>query len=146
MKKLIQIKIAAIAIVTLLSAAAIADINKSITKETQCLAMSIYYEAKGEPISGQYAVADVVLNRVEDERFPDTICEVITQKNQFHWQKVVPRSNMNWLLAVSIANDVIVNDTHRGITEGAVFFQRSARIPVYADERTKTIGNHNFFL
>lgn len=146
MKRLLKIKIAAIAIVTLLSAAAIAEINTNSPKETQCLAMSIYYEAKGEPIKGQYAVADVVLNRVEDERFPDTICDVIYQKNQFHWKKAVPKPNLNWILAVSIANDVIKNDSHRGITEGAVFFQRSSKIPVYADEKTTKIGNHNFFL
>jgi spore germination cell wall hydrolase CwlJ-like protein len=146
MKKLIKIKLAAMSLVMMLSATAIADVNRHITKEVQCLAMSIYYEAKGESITGQYAVADVVLNRVEDQRFPDTVCEVITQKNQFHWKKIVPRSDANWLLAVSIAKDVINNDTYRGITEGAVFFQRSARIPVYADEKTKKIGNHNFFL
>jgi spore germination cell wall hydrolase CwlJ-like protein len=146
MKKLIKIKIAAIAILALLSATAIADIKKNIPKEVQCLAMSIYYEAKGESLAGKYAVADVVLNRVEDGRFPDTICEVITQKNQFHWKKVVPRTNTNWILAVNIAKDVIRNDTLRGITEGAVFFQRSAIIPSYADEKTKKIGNHNFFL
>lgn len=42
-----------------------------------CLAKNIYFESKSEPIAGQYAVADVVLNRVKDTRFPNTICEVV---------------------------------------------------------------------
>ena len=42
-----------------------------------CLAKKIYFESKSEPIAGQYAVADVVLNRVKDTRFPNTICEVV---------------------------------------------------------------------
>lgn len=146
MKKLLKIKIAAIAILGFFSAVAIAENHPKLTQEEKCLAMSIYYEARGEPKAGQYAVADVVLNRVEDQRFPDTICDVIKQKNQFHWKKVLPKPNENWFLAAVIAKDILSNETHRGITDGAIFFQKSARVPPYADERTKKIGNHNFFL
>jgi len=45
--------------------------------ELYCLAQNVYFEAKSEPLAGQYAVADVVLNRVKDTRFPNTICEVV---------------------------------------------------------------------
>ena len=45
--------------------------------ELYCLAKNIYFEAKSEPVAGQYAVADVVLNRVQDSRYPRTICEVV---------------------------------------------------------------------
>tara|TARA_A100001035_G_scaffold106962_1_gene83871 strand:+ start:1719 stop:2342 length:624 start_codon:yes stop_codon:yes gene_type:complete len=45
--------------------------------ELYCLAKNIYFEAKSEPVAGQYAVADVVLNRVQDSRFPSTICDVV---------------------------------------------------------------------
>lgn len=146
MKMLLKIKIATIAIISLFSVSAVAENNTLLNLEQKCLAMTIYYEARGEPIVGQYAVADVVLNRVDDERFPDTICAVIKQKNQFHWKKVLPKQDKNWIVATSIAEDIISNETYRGITEGAVFFQRSSRVPSYADERTKKIGNHNFFL
>ena len=47
--------------------------------ELYCLAMNIYFEARAEPQAGQYAVADVVLNRVQDTRYPGTICEVIKE-------------------------------------------------------------------
>ena len=45
--------------------------------ELYCLAMNIYHEARADNLAGQYAVADVVLNRVNDTRYPNTICEVV---------------------------------------------------------------------
>ena len=51
--------------------------TESSHPELYCLAKNIYFEAKSEPIAGQYAVADVVLNRVKDSIFPNTICEVV---------------------------------------------------------------------
>jgi|TARA_B110000881_G_C18390634_1_gene420825 N-acetylmuramoyl-L-alanine amidase len=47
--------------------------------ELYCLAQNVYFEAKSEPLAGQYAVADVVLNRVNDTRYPNTICEVVQE-------------------------------------------------------------------
>ena len=47
--------------------------------ELYCLAQNVYFEAKSEPLAGQYAVADVVLNRVNDNRYPNTICEVVRE-------------------------------------------------------------------
>jgi len=47
--------------------------------ELVCLAMAVYFEARSEPLIGQVAVAEVVSNRVESPRYPDTPCEVVTQ-------------------------------------------------------------------
>ena len=47
--------------------------------ELYCLAMNIYHEARADNLAGQYAVADVVLNRVNDTRYPNTICEVVRE-------------------------------------------------------------------
>jgi hypothetical protein len=44
-----------------------------------CMALNIYYESRSDNLAGQYAVADVVLNRVQDSRYPNTICDVIQQ-------------------------------------------------------------------
>jgi len=52
-----------------------------------CLATTIYFEARGEPLMGQFAVAQVVLNRVEDSRYPDTICGVVKDPNAFSYIK-----------------------------------------------------------
>jgi spore germination cell wall hydrolase CwlJ-like protein len=48
-----------------------------------CLAVAVYFEARGEPIDGQMAVAEVVMNRVEDERYPDTVCAVVYDRSSF---------------------------------------------------------------
>ena len=53
--------------------------TESSHPELYCLATNTYFEAKSEPIAGQYATADVVLNRVNDARYPNTICEVVLQ-------------------------------------------------------------------
>jgi spore germination cell wall hydrolase CwlJ-like protein len=59
------------------------DIDELYTEYNQpqlyCLAQNVYFEAKSEPLAGQYAVADVVLNRVQDTRYPNTICEVVRE-------------------------------------------------------------------
>lgn len=48
-----------------------------------CLAVAVYFESRGEPLQGQYAVAEVVMNRVADERYPDTVCGVVFERKAF---------------------------------------------------------------
>ena len=48
-----------------------------------CMAINIYHEARNESVIGQIAVGQVVMNRVADERFPNTVCEVITQGKHY---------------------------------------------------------------
>ena len=47
--------------------------------EHECLAKNIYFEARNQSVAGQIAVAQVVINRVNDDRFPNTICKVVQQ-------------------------------------------------------------------
>jgi spore germination cell wall hydrolase CwlJ-like protein len=49
----------------------------------ECLAVAIFFEARDQPLSGQFAVAEVVMNRVVDQRWPNTICDVVFQHRQF---------------------------------------------------------------
>ena len=51
--------------------------NRVREVDLRCLAENIYFEARGEPLRGQYAVAEVTLNRVASPHFPDTICDVV---------------------------------------------------------------------
>jgi spore germination cell wall hydrolase CwlJ-like protein len=51
-----------------------------ISAAAACLLMAVYFEARSEPIMGQYAVAEVVMNRVADKRWPDTVCGVVKQR------------------------------------------------------------------
>lgn len=85
-------------------------------RERRCLATAIYFEARGEPIKGQQAVAQVIMNRVRSPLFPDTVCGVVYQ-GQF--QKAgcqfsfacdgiadVPRDAQQWAVAVRISKQV----------------------------------------
>src|SRR6056300_653967 len=54
-------------------------LNQEMFKQELCMAMNLYHEARGDNVAGMYAVADVVLNRVQDRRYPNTVCEVVHQ-------------------------------------------------------------------
>ena len=74
-----------------------------------CLAKAVYFEARGEPLEGQLAVAEVVLNRAASGRYPSTLCAVITQKAQFSFIRAgkFPKPNKKseaWQNAVAIAH------------------------------------------
>jgi len=58
-----------------------------------CLALNIYHEARNQPTIGQVAVGQVVMNRVRDERFPDTVCGVVKQGQTYSWQPDLPIRN-----------------------------------------------------
>ena len=54
-------------------------------RSLECLALNVYYEARGESLAGQYAVAEVTMNRKSAARYPKTVCEVVYQKSAFSW-------------------------------------------------------------
>ena len=55
-----------------------------------CLAMAIYFEARGEPMVGQVAVAQVIMHRVADHRYPDNVCDVVKQGHYYSWDPKRP--------------------------------------------------------
>ena len=78
-------------------------------REMECLANAVYFEARSEPIEGQLAVAEVVLNRASSGRYPTDLCAVITQKAQFSFIRRgrfphADRSSEAWKKAVAIAS------------------------------------------
>jgi N-acetylmuramoyl-L-alanine amidase len=62
--------------------------NRAEKRELTCLALNVYYEARGEPLVGKYAVAEVTMNRVASRRFPGTVCEVVYEKR---WDRLRKR-------------------------------------------------------
>jgi spore germination cell wall hydrolase CwlJ-like protein len=61
-----------------------------ITPALMCVAMAVYFEARGEPTAGQIAVAQVIRNRIEDPRYPDNACDVV--KQGYYWNGVPIRN------------------------------------------------------
>lgn len=127
-------------------------------QEKKCLAMNIYFEARGEPISGQYAVADVTLNRVESSQYPNSICNVVFQCSsngcQFSWASRVNDINTvrmyeqeAWEQAKEIAATILREDKNRGITAGATHFHANYVTPAWSRsfERTFSVGAHHFY-
>ena len=117
-------------------------------EQLYCGAQNIYHESRGESNLGQIAVAQVVRNRVESPKYPNTICEVVWQPKQFSWthdgRSDEPKDRKAFVKATwlhLIAN--IKND----ITDGALNFYAHKKVtPSWAAEKevVALIGNHTF--
>lgn len=122
----------------------------------QCLALNLYWEARSEGRAGMTAVAWVVLNRVQDPRFPDTVCAVVqdggeTPPCKFSWwcdgKSDQPRETEAWALAQQIARTML-NDPPPDPTQGAVWFHLdSIETPAWlaSQKRTLHLGSHYFY-
>ncbi len=120
-----------------LEARAEAVSNSAPSKQINCLATAIYYEARGESTQGQKAVASVVINRVKSPRFPKTPCAVLYQKGQFSFigkGYPAPRG-ASWVSAQAIAREYI--DKKSGDIPH-LFFTSLKR-------KGMRIGNHIFY-
>ncbi|MBK5414731.1 cell wall hydrolase [Pseudomonas sp. TH31] len=113
-----------------------------------CLALNIYHEARGEPKSGQIAVAMVTMNRAKWTQ--GDVCEVVYERGQFSWthskRAPTPQEPRAWKKAQAIAKDVIDGD-HHDITLGATHFHSHRVRPDWIREFEKTvrIGDHIFY-
>ncbi|HYE29375.1 MAG TPA: cell wall hydrolase [Allosphingosinicella sp.] len=120
--------------------------------EQDCLASAVYFEARGEPLKGQLAVADVVLNRVRSERYPDTICEVVEQPWQFSFVNRtgrIPnadRSSEAWSNAVAIAR-IALAGTARAVDSDVLWYHADYVSPSWGRRlaRQDRIGLHIFY-
>lgn len=124
--------------------------------EWQCLAEALYYESRGEPLPGQIAVAEVILNRVQSRQYPNTVCGVTRQGMgsgracQFSYAcdgvpermaSAKPRERAEKLARAML-------DGHpRNLTDGALHFHATYVSPRWARQMTRTaaIGQHVFY-
>lgn len=131
-------------------AALVDDLAASDTsdEQTDCLARAVYYESKGEPLSGQLTVAEVVMNRAESGRFPSTLCGVVRQRGQFSFVRgghiPTPPQGRDWRTAVAIAR-IAMQDLADGGAPRALFFHARHVRPGWRHTRVATIGNHIFY-
>lgn len=117
--------------------------------EHECLAISVYFESKGEPLAGQLAVAQTLINRAQSGRFPSSLCGVMHQRGQFSFvhgaaMPAVPRDSTAWREAVAIAS-VAIDDAWRDTAPGALFFHAASVSPNWRLTRIARLGNHIFY-
>ena len=134
-----------------------------------CLALNTYHEAKNQSLVGQVATAQVVMNRVADDRFPNTICEVVKQgptrpswedpekeypikhRCQFSWycdgKDDTPKNEKAWKKAQDVAFLVIYDKIKLDVTEGATHYHATYVRPSWAKtkKRTTRIEKHIFY-
>jgi spore germination cell wall hydrolase CwlJ-like protein len=133
-----------------------AGIPEDVDAEQHCLAQAIYFEARGETVDGQFAVGRVVLNRVKDTRYPDTICGVVFQNQkwvdrcQFSFacddNSDNPKEHGSWMVARRIAN--LVQSTWLPDDLGAATHYHADYVsPGWAGRMSKTasVGRHIFY-
>jgi N-acetylmuramoyl-L-alanine amidase len=134
----------------------------ALRRETdlECLAQNIYFEARGEPLDGQYAVAEVTLNRTRADHFPHTICGVVHETRwdpsrrrfvaDFSWTELgalSPRDGPDWKQAMAVAS-AVYEDQHEPLVPGALFYHAASVHPAWSRTRkaVATIGKHIFYL
>lgn len=124
-----------------------------------CLATAIYFESRSEPIEGQIAVGSVIMNRVQDDRWPDTVCDVVKQGR--HWKghpirhqcqfsfycdglSDDPKNRQAFGQAVLLSLPLVLKMTPDP-TRGSLFYHANYVQPQWAGTPTITIGDHKFY-
>lgn len=127
-------------------------------RQLECLAKNIYWEAANEPFEGKVAVAQVTINRVNDDRFPKDICAVVYQKNvvytkvvcQFSWfcetnhitRSVHPKLFME---SEAVAKKVLLENYRLDGLKDALYYHADYVDPKWKKERVGKIGRHIFY-
>jgi spore germination cell wall hydrolase CwlJ-like protein len=119
--------------------------------EQDCLAKAVYFESRGEPIEGQLAVAEVVMNRAASGRYPAGLCDVITQKAQFsfirHGRFPTPDEGSEaWRKAVAIAK-IAREKLVSNLPSDVLWYHAEYVAPSWGKRlnRTAQIGLHIFY-
>ena len=127
------------------------DANAALTEEMRCLAGAVYFEARGEPLAGQLAVAQVIINRAEDSRFPRSYCGVVAQPGQFSFMRgsrmpAIRTSTAAWSRAVAIA-EIADKGMWQSEAGDAVFFHAKYVRPSWSHRKTRLaqIDTHIFY-
>jgi N-acetylmuramoyl-L-alanine amidase len=120
------------------------------SRELECLAAGIYFEAKSESLAGQLAVGQVIANRANSKgRFPSSYCGVLFQRGQFSFVRggrwpAVAKGGTQWKNAVAIAR-IVDQELHDGPVPRALFFHARRVSPGWKLTRVGTVGNHVFY-
>ncbi len=127
------------------------ETDDQLTDQMHCLAGAIYFESRGEPLYGQLAVAEVVINRSQDDRWPASYCGVVYQRAQFSFVRggQMPRirtSSEAWNRAKAVAK-IAHEDLWQSEANEAVYFHAEYARPrwIRAKTRVTKIDTHIFY-
>ena len=126
------------------------------SSEMKCLAEAIYFEARGESIEGQYAVGEVIINRVLSDKFPNSVCGVISEGAnrlnacQFSYNcdgKLETINEKKIYGRILKLSKILLEPSARFLTGGATFYHSKFVSPSWSKKFLKTneIGNHVFY-
>ena len=122
------------------------------SSELYCMAQNIYFEARNQSRAGMVAVAKVVMNRVENPGWPDSVCEVVRQRMQFswYWDGVHDRPNKKskaWKMAVEIASEVMYGNVVMDNLGEAFHYHADYVNPTWAKKKIMIakIDDHIFY-
>lgn len=124
---------------------------ETLSPEMECLAGAVYFESRGEPLAGQLAVAQVVLNRAESRQFPSSYCGVVYQRAQFSFIKGgnmprIKRGSSAWKRAKTVARIA-----HEGMWDSqagdSLYFHAKYVRPGWSRKKVAraTIDSHIFY-
>ena len=140
-----------------------------MTQDTYCMALNIYHESRSENLAGKFAVADVVMNRVNNRNYPDSVCGVIydaelkpswkdptkevpiRNRCQFSWycdgKLDDPTETDAWNESILVAHQSIYEGRMLGLTEGATHYHTTYVEPYWASslDLVGHIGSHIFY-
>lgn len=120
-----------------------------LSRELNCLAGAIYFEAKSEPLAGQLAVGRVIVARSKSGRFPNSYCGVVFQPSQFSFVRgggfpAISKASAQWKNAVALA-EIAHEGTWRSPVEGALYFHAAHVSPGWRMKRLGRVENHVFY-
>ena|SRR5690625_2228373 len=138
-----------------LKALEMVEVDES-SESWRCLAEAMYFEARGEGLAGQVAVGEVILNRVDSSKYPDSVCEVVSQGSgngracQFSYHCDGLDNHVNDMLAwdqVGKVAALMLGGRPRILTDDALYFHNTSVRPSWAKKfvRTAKIGQHVFY-
>ena len=126
-------------------------VEDSLSPDMRCLAQAVYFEARGEPLAGQLAVARVVINRAASGLYPADYCSVVAQPKQFSFVRGgrIPQANegsQEWLRAKAIAQ-IAHQDLWECEADDALYFHATYVHPGWARRKTEVarIDTHVFY-
>lgn len=134
----------------------LANSGLNVVEEIECLALTIYFEARGEPDEGKIAVGHVVMNRAQNPLFPSKICGVVRQggikryRCQFSWwcdgRSDQPQEWGAWERSKALARRVFWEGT-KDPTQGALWYHADYAVPSWRNKLSlgPKIGRHIFY-